>query len=164
MRTLLMVVLMAGFITPALAQKFGHIDSQALLENMPERDSLQTVLQSQAAQYQQALEDMDKEFTTKYQDYVARQSELPAAIRAQKEKDLRTMESGLQEAATNFQNELGQLEQTLFSPMIDRAKNAIEKVGADNGFTYIFDASTGVTLYNGGEDIMPLVKKELGIL
>lgn len=164
MRTLLMVVLMAGFITPALAQKFGHIDSQALLENMPERDSLQTVLQAQAAQYQQALEDMDKEFTTKYQDYVARQAELPAAIRAQKEKDLRTMESGLQEAATNFQNELGQLEQTLFSPMIDRAKNAIEKVGADNGFTYIFDASTGVTLYNGGEDIMPLVKKELGIL
>ena len=33
-----------------------------------------------------------------------------------------------------------------------------------NGFTYIFDVSTGLVLfYDKGEDIMPLVKKALNI-
>ena len=67
MRTLLMIILMAGLATPALAQKFGHIDSQALLESMPERDSLQTVLQNQATMYDTELTNMQTEFQTKYQ-------------------------------------------------------------------------------------------------
>lgn len=163
MRTLLMIILLAGLATPALAQKFGHIDSQALLEAMPERDSLQTVLQDQATMYDAELTNMQGEFQKKYEDYLAKGATLPQAIRTQRETELRTLEQGMQDAATTFQTELGRLEQELFTPMIERAKTAIEKVGETNGFTYIFDVSVGATLYNGGEDIMPLVKAELGI-
>ena len=40
---------------------------------------------------------------------------------------------------------------------------AIEEVGAEQGFTYIFDTSAGATVFNGGEDVLALVKAKLGL-
>ena len=62
-----------------------------------------------------------------------------------------------------IQNDLAQMEQQLLAPMIERVRKAIQDVGAEQGFTYIFDTSTGVTLYNGGEDVTELVKTKLGM-
>ena len=55
------------------------------------------------------------------------------------------------------------LEAQLLSPMIERARLAIEELGASEGFTYIFDTSTGGTVWNGGTDVLPMVKAKLGI-
>ena len=45
------------------------------------------------------------------------------------------------------------------------ALNAIKEVGKENGFTYVFDLSAGGILYfaDNTEDILPLVKKKLGL-
>jgi outer membrane protein len=43
-------------------------------------------------------------------------------------------------------------------------KNAISEVGKENGYTYIFDVGTGaVVFFDNGDNILPLVKKKLGI-
>jgi len=48
--------------------------------------------------------------------------------------------------------------------MVDRTNAAIADVAAANGYTYVFDVSTGVVLYHAsGDDILPLVKTKLGI-
>ena len=39
----------------------------------------------------------------------------------------------------------------------------LRDVAKENGYTYIFDSAVGVTLYEGGDDILPLVKKKLGL-
>ena len=54
-------------------------------------------------------------------------------------------------------------EKALLTPIIDRAKEAIRDVAKENGYTYIFDSAVGVTLYEGGDDVLPLVKKKLGL-
>ncbi|MFC2096669.1 OmpH family outer membrane protein [Bacteroidota bacterium] len=48
---------------------------------------------------------------------------------------------------------------------MDKAQAAIEKVAKANGFTYVFDLGAGGLLYFSDQsiDILPLVKKELGI-
>ena len=50
-------------------------------------------------------------------------------------------------------------------PIMDKALNAIKAVGKENGFTYIFDMSQGGILFNADntEDVLPLVKKKLGL-
>ena len=56
-------------------------------------------------------------------------------------------------------------EEKLLRPIIDKAKKAIEDVAKENNFTYIFDSGVGVLLYqNDSDDIMPMVKKKLGLL
>lgn len=47
--------------------------------------------------------------------------------------------------------------------MIERAREAIQAVGAEEGFTYIFDTSSGATVYEGGEDVISMVKAKLGL-
>jgi len=50
-------------------------------------------------------------------------------------------------------------------PIIKKARDAIAAVAKANGFSYVIDSGTGALLYYPeGEDLLPLVKKQLGIL
>ena len=81
----------------------------------------------------------------------------------QKEQEITQDQQGLEQFYGTVQQELAMLEQSLLEPMIERARTAIEEVGKEEGFTYIFDTSTGSTVYNGGEDVLSLVKAKLGL-
>jgi len=60
---------------------------------------------------------------------------------------------------------MGQKESQLLQPIIEKADKAIKEVGKENGYTYIFDLSRGSVVYFSevSEDVLPLVKKKLGI-
>ena len=147
----------------AFAQKFGHLDAQSVLLELPERAEAQASIESAASEYEGEVARMQQELETKFADYQAKAATWPDAIRQQKEKELQQLDSGLQEFGMTIQNDLAQMEQQLLAPMIERVRKAIQDVGAEQGFTYIFDTSTGVTLYNGGEDVTDLVKTKLGM-
>ena len=150
-------------MTDAVAQKFGHLDAQDILLTLPERAEAQASIEAAAAEYETEVSRMQSELETKFADYQAKAATWPDAIRQQKERELKQLEAGLQEFGMTIQNDLAQMEQQLLAPMIERVRDAIEAVGKEQGFTYIFDTSTGVTLYNGGEDVTDLVKTKLGM-
>ena len=150
-------------MTDAVAQKFGHLDAQDILLTLPERAEAQTSIEAAAAEYETEVSRMQSELETKFADYQAKAATWPDAIRQQKERELQQLDAGLQEFGVTIQNDLAQMEQQLLAPMIERVRDAIEAVGKEQGFTYIFDTSTGVTLYNGGEDVTDLVKTKLGM-
>ena len=150
-------------MTDAVAQKFGHLDAQDILLTLPERAEAQASIEAAAAEYETEVSRMQSELETKFADYQAKAATWPDAIRQQKERELQQLDAGLQEFGLTIQNDLAQMEQQLLAPMIERVRDAIEAVGKEQGFTYIFDTSTGVTLYNGGEDVSDLVKTKLGM-
>jgi len=165
--TLGLIMAACLFALPAQSQvmeaRFGHIDTQSLLEAMPERNSIQSEIEAAASQYEQEIVSMQGELEGKVAEYQQKAESWPAAIRAQKEQDITQDQQGLEQFYATVQQELGLLEQSLLEPMIDRARTAIEEVGKEEGFTYIFDTSTGSTVYNGGEDVLGLVKAKLGL-
>ena len=160
---ILTTVLMLVLFTSSSAQKFGHINAQDVLMNLPERAEAQGTIESQASEYEAEVTRMQQDLQTKFAEYQAKSETWPTAIREQKERELQGLDQGLQEFGSTIQNELAVLEQELLMPMIDRVQAAINAVGAENGFTYIFDSSTGATVYNGGEDVSELVKVKLGM-
>ena len=159
----LAVVLMAACTLTSLAQKFGHVDTQDVLLNLPERSEAQATIEARAAEYETELARMQQEFQTKYAEYQSKGSTWPAAILEQKERELQALDQGMQEFGSTVQNELVSLEQELLMPMVERVQEAINQVGAENGFTYIFDTSSGATVYTGGEDVGALVRAKLGM-
>jgi outer membrane protein len=162
--TLLIIgLLMATFSANAQMAKFGHIDTQELLASMPERLTVQAQIEEQANMYEQELLKMQGSFETDYREYIDKAESWPAAIRQQKESELQQDQAGLEQFTQTVQQEMATLEAQLLSPMIERARVAIEELGAEQGFTYIFDTSTGGTVWNGGVDVLPLVKSKLGI-
>lgn len=143
--------------------KFGHIDSQVLLESMPERDAALEQVNKFAEGMQNKLQTMSVEFDQKLASYQQASATMTQTERETSEMELQDLQQRIQKFQVTAQEKIQQQQQELTAPIIDKVKAAIEKVSADNNFTYVFDSSTGATVFNGGEDILPLVKKELGI-
>jgi len=144
--------------------KLGHVDSNELLKLMPEKDSAQAVLENYGKMLQKTLSEMETEFQNKYNDYMANSKTYTDLIKANKEKELTDLDSRIQSFKTQAQEDLQKKESDLLTPIIDKAKNAIEAVAKENGYTYIFDTAVGVLLYYGeSDDILPLVKKKLNL-
>jgi len=149
----------------AMAQKnikLGHINSQELMQIMPGRDSVQTVLQTEVTDLENTLKQMQAEAEKRYNDYVANQAGWTELIRQTKQREIQDMSARIQEFQENAQKQLQEREAELTKPIIDRAKKAIDDVAREGNYTYIFDGAA--LLYSqDSEDIMPLVKKKLGI-
>lgn len=146
--------------------KFGHIDSQALLDLMPEQDSARRVLEKEFRQMQSSLEEMQVELNKKYEAYLNSQDTLSDFIRQAKEQEMQDMQVRIQNYQQSAQEQLQKKEAQLFQPVLDKAQEAIEAVGKENGFIYIFDISSKVVLYQSDKsiDVLPLVKKKLGLM
>ena len=69
----------------------------------------------------------------------------------------------------NFQQtaaqDLQKQQDTLIAPITQKLQNAIQAVGAEGGYTFIFDQAAGSILYTGtnAEDVSAKVKTKLGI-
>ncbi|MEY3399296.1 MAG: hypothetical protein RL220_1890 [Bacteroidota bacterium] len=160
------VILIASFAFIALAgfsQKLGHVDGQAILLAMPERIEAEDSIKRVSGDFQTVLDEMAKDREKKIQEIQANEKTWPAPVLQSKMKGVSDLETNMVDFRQQAENDLADLEQKLMQPMIDRAKKAIEDVGKEEGFTYIFDSSTGALLYMGGEDVTPKVKLKLGI-
>ena len=161
-----MVALLA-FGGSAMAQKnikLGHINSNDLMQIMPGRDTAMNLLQKEVEDLQTELEAMKKEYETQVNNYLAKKDQLSELIRKSKESDIQKMGERIETFQANAQKLLEERQEELLKPIVDRAKAAIEEVGKENGYTYIFDAGVGAVLYSqDSDDIMPLVKKKLGL-
>ncbi|HNW88928.1 MAG TPA: OmpH family outer membrane protein [Bacteroidales bacterium] len=162
-----LIIFLAGITTVSFAQKkqkFGHIDSNELLKLMPGRDSAMTKIQDYATTLENQLKGMQTELETKYQTYLSNEANMTDLIKQTNQKELQDIQARIEAFQESAQGELEKKQNELLKPIIDKAKAAIEKVGKDNQYTYIFDAGIGVLLYSDPtEDIMPMVKAELGL-
>lgn len=163
-------ILLAAVITmsfSAFAQKsvkIGHINSNELLAAMPERETIQKDIEDYAAQLTTTMDAMRKEYESKVADFQSKQDVMTDIIRDNKIKEITDLEKRITEFQKTAQADLQKKEEKLLQPIIDKAKQAIDDVAKENNYTYVLDSSMGVVLYSiDSDDILPLVKKKLGI-
>ncbi len=165
-RSIMVVALIISAISVnAQNFKFGHINSQELILAMPERDSAEAKLKSYAKDLQDQIETLQVEFNKKYQDYLQKKATFTDAIREIKEKELNDLQTRSQEFEQTAQQDYQRQQGELMKPIMEKADAAIKKIAKANGFTYVFDIGAGGVVYFSEQstDILPLVKKELGI-
>ena len=149
-------------IGTADAQKYGHVNSGEILEVMPGIDSLQIKLKAFQEDLQSMYESMMTEYQQKKDKFDREVGTMSSAVRQVREKELQDLATRIQEFQANAQDDLEEKQYELAKPYQDAIQDAINKVAKNNGYAYIFD--TKILLYYGsGDDITPLVKKELGI-
>lgn len=158
-------LLLAGMRANGQELKFAHINSQELIASMPESDSAQKRLQAFEKDLTDQMEQLQVEINRKYQDYLQKRESLSPAVRETKEKELQDLGQRFQEYQMAAQRDLRDLQTKLMQPILEKAHSAIKKVGETNGYVYVFDVSMGSVLYYSPKstDILPMVKKELGI-
>ncbi len=144
--------------------KLGHIDRQQLMLMLPERKDAETKMQAFAKTLDERLKAMGNEYQTKVADAQGRAETMTQTEKEMALREISDLEQRIQAAQEKAQEDLAKQEEELLRPMVERTNAAITDVAAANGFTYVFDVSTGVVLYHAkGEDILPLVKAKLGI-
>lgn len=161
---LTMVVLLASLGYGQATAKFGYIDSNEILTLMPETDSLQKELQAYAEYLDQQMSTMAMEYQTKVNEYQENYNTMSDLIRQTKEKEITDLQARIQAFQGSADQDLGAKQAELFNPLIDRVKEAINLVGKENSYTYIFDVGAGsLVFYENGDNILPLVKTKLGL-
>ena len=144
--------------------KFGHINSSELLQAMPESKKVQQDLEAYARQLENQLTTMTSEYQAKVTEYQTNEQVWGDLVKDSKMREISDLENRINEFQQNAQKSLSQKEQQLFQPLLDKAQKAIDEVAKANGYGYVFDTSTGAIVhYPEGSDILPLVKKHLGI-
>ncbi|MCF0179420.1 MAG: OmpH family outer membrane protein [Bacteroidales bacterium] len=163
------IYLAAVFCFAALAAnaqtfKFGNVDSDAIIEAMPERAQAVKEIEELSAKYESELTKLNEEFQTKYSAYMAERETLEKSIAEAREQELQQLQQRVQQFYENAGREVQTQQQTKMAPIVEKVRKAIQAVGDKNGFTYIFN--TGTALYTSESqciDCTPLVKAELGI-
>jgi len=143
--------------------KVAHIDVSQLLASMPEMKSAEAELKKLSETYQADIQASMTELRNKFTQY---QNEAASKSKEENDKravELQGMEKTVGEFQQNAQQEIQKKQAELFAPISEKAKAAIEKVAAAQGFDYVIDAQTGSGLIVArGKDLLADVKKELG--
>lgn len=147
------------FTTNTFAQKYGHIDAQAILFEMPEVKAAQQELERFRGEKEAELKDMYDRYQTSLTQFVQDEPNLSEEISNSRRNELLEKEQIIQQFQQNAEQKLQQKEQELFTAPTEKLRDAIKKVAKDNDYTYIFNAAN--LLYENGDDISELVKKEL---
>lgn len=160
------VILMLMLFAPLsiFAQKFGHIDSQALISSLPEAIRVQGELEALGKQYEAELTAMQNELQRKAEEYDKTRSTMNATKQAETEQSLQEMYNKIQQAASDNQQAFNKAQQEKLGPILDKVRVAIENVAKKGGYIYIMEQSAGQPIYVNttlSTDVTSEVKAEL---
>ena len=149
---------LCGFTTANAQQKFGHVNSQEIIQAMPEFSKARTEIEALTKQYEADLKSMYEELQKKGDAYEKEQATLPANIKERREKELAEMQQKIQQSYQDNQQALAQAQQ-------EKVLDAIKAVGQAGNFIYIMDMGSGVPYISTtlSTDVTAEVKKKLGI-
>ncbi len=170
MKINILTLLILGFIGLASmeinAQKFGYMNSQALLAELPEVKQADATLQALQTQFEKKGQQMVQELEAKYKDLqrLEKSGEISPKALDEEARKLKEQEGELGKYEQDVQKQLVAKRQEMLQPLIDKVNNAIKQVAQEGQFTYIFDSSAGMLLFaQDSLDITASVKAKLGI-
>ena len=165
-KVLVLVVLAIGihFGANAQSQKIGYVDSQTIIDMMPESAKIKQDLQAYYNELQAELQAMATEYQNKMRDYEANSATMSNILRQSKEKEIMDLQGRIQDFQANAENDLADKQEELSKPMLDKIKAAIDDVVKAKGLAYVFEKTVILSIGDSGSiDITPDVKAKLGL-
>jgi len=158
------LILLIGTSSLMTAQEVAHINSQELIAAMPDMKAAQSQLEKLQKTYDTEIKNMMKEFETKYKQYEGEAATKTEEENAKRAQEIQTMQNNIAAYRDEAVKKLQQKEADLLQPILDKAKQAIQKVARAQGFKYVLDSSQGSgVIMAEGKDLLNDVKKDLGI-
>ena len=145
--------------------KFGTVNSAEIIAAMPERAAAEQQLQDLSKKYEDEFVKVQEEFQNKYKELQALGDTVPETIKMRRLQEVQESQQRIESFRTMAQEDIAKKQEELFIPIQQKLMDAIKAVGEEGKFTYIFDLTYPVVLYQGvgNEDVTPLVKAKLGI-
>ena len=162
---LLIVIGLVG--ANAQNQKFAYVDTDYIMNNIPEYNDAQETLNQLSAKYEKEISDLYAKVEQMYKSYQAESILLTEDQKHSREEAIIAKE---QEAKTKQMEYFGP-EGTLYSkrnelvePIQEKVFNAISEIAKTRGYTFVFDIASGTTVLFANEkvDISDDILDEIG--
>ncbi len=166
MKKLIVLAVFSAFVFGAQAQKFGYLNSAALLEEISEVKAANTSI----ATFQEMLQKQGRKevetLQTKYQELSKKEKagELAPKLLQEEGAKLKAEEDRIAQLEQEMSQKIAAKREELFKPIIEKVNTAIKDVAKEQAYAYIFDSNAGVLLYADEKtDVTALVRTKLGI-
>jgi len=148
----ILFVLICFFVsnfTTLSAQNFGYVDTQKIINLIPEVKEANSNIETFRNQLQKRGQEMMQALQQKYQDLEKREAQgeiSPKQLDAEVLK-LKEEENKILLFEQDSQQKIVKKSEDLLTPIRDNIQKAINEVASEKSFDYIFDFSTGFVLY-----------------
>ncbi len=162
---LLIIVVLTSF--SGYSQNYGYVDTEYILENIPDYKDAQEELDKLSIEWQKQLERRYSEIDKMYKNYQAEQILLTEDMKTKREEEIIKKEKEAKEyqkSKFGVDGELFQKRKELVKPIQDKVYNAIADIANYKKLGIVFDKSSGLTMlytnpkYNLSDDVL----KKLG--
>ncbi len=155
--------------SPAYAQqKLGYVDSEYILEQLPEYATVQQQIDRTAQEWQQEIENSRDEVAELFREYQARELLYTNEERQRQRDEIIRAEEDIEQLRVQYfgpEGRLFQEQERLVRPIQESVLEAIEAVAARDGYDYVFDKGGDyIFMYVRDQfDLSDDVLEELGI-
>ncbi len=146
---LIIALLVACSATMFPQAKIGWVNSQAIMDKLPEAQDAQRQLDNTVSQWQSELTKMQSEWQKKYDEYDKKKLILTDQLRAQSEKELQDLDKKIQDYRTKKFGQNGELfnkQNELMKPVQNKIFKVIQDIAKEDGYDYVFDKSGDILL------------------
>ncbi len=156
-------------VAPVYAQqKVGYVDSEYILEQLPEYATVQQQIDRTAQEWQQEIEEQRDEVDELFREYQARELLYTNEERQRQRDEIIQAEEEIERLRMQYfgpEGRLFQEQERLVRPVQESVLEAIEAVAIRDGYDYVFDKG-GDYIFMYARDQLDLsddVLEELGI-
>lgn len=150
-----------------MAQKFGVVEIESVLMDMPQTVEMNSTLEKLSKQYEDQFMSMQNEVNQKYADYQKMQSDatVSESIKELKINEIQELTTRIEQFRNTAMNELQRQRETLMMPIQRDLFDAIRSIGAEESFTIILPKDQALLLYQGTDvvDLTSKVRTRLGL-
>ena len=161
------VAVLAVASLSAQTQRFAFVDTEYILNNIPEYRSAQAQIERMSAEWQKEIEAMFADVERMYRNYQAERVMLSEDMRKRREDEIIAKEQEVQALQRRYygpEGELFRVQQELMKPIKDNVTRAIREMAIEGRFDAVFDTSADATILyaNPRQDRSDEVLERLG--
>jgi outer membrane protein len=162
----LFLALMMLLPMAAMAQaKFGHVNTQEIIQAMPEFTTARNEIEALTKQYEADLKLMQDELQKKGDAFDKEQASLPENIKQRRQQELQEMYQKIQQSYQDNQQALQKAQADKMQAITTKVLDAIKQVGDAGNFVYIMEMGAGIPYISSTQstDVTAQVKAKLGL-
>jgi outer membrane protein len=151
----------------SFAQKYACVDTEYILNKIPNYKSAQEQIEKISAQYQKEIEDGYRNLDEMFKTYQAEKALLTDAMKKKREDEIVAKEKtvkALQQKYFAPEGDLAKKREELMKTIQERVFNAIKNFADDGGYATIFDLSNNASMIyvNTRYDVSDKILEKLG--
>ena len=156
MKKLILLILISINSLVLCAQKISYVDSDYILERMPEYGSAQDQLEKLSLNWQEEIENIYQQIDQLYKKYLADKVLLTQEMQNKRESEIIAKEKDakeLQRKRFGPEGDLYTKRKELIKPIQDKIYNAIKDFSNEKRYDIIFDKSGGLIMLFSNPDL-----------